>query len=102
GGRIADVGCGHGVSTLLMAQAFPEAEIVGFDVHDKSVATARERAAASGLAERVRFEQASAQEFGGGGYDLITFFDCLHDMGDPEAAARQALGQLAPGGALML
>jgi SAM-dependent methyltransferase len=95
GGRVADVGCGHGASTVLLAQAFPKARMLGSDYHQASVDIARKRAADSGVADRARFEVASAQTFSGTGYDLIATFDCLHDMGDPLGAARhirQALG----------
>jgi ubiquinone/menaquinone biosynthesis C-methylase UbiE len=88
GGRVADVGCGHGASTVLLAQAYPTSAIVGSDYHQASVDTARKRAAEAGLADRARFEVASAQTFSGTGYDLVATFDCLHDMGDPVGAAR--------------
>jgi ubiquinone/menaquinone biosynthesis C-methylase UbiE len=88
GGRVADVGCGHGASTVLLAQAYPTATIAGSDYHQASVDTARKRAADAGLADRARFEVASAQTFSGTGYDLVATFDCLHDMGDPVGAAR--------------
>jgi ubiquinone/menaquinone biosynthesis C-methylase UbiE len=88
GGRVADVGCGHGASTVLLAQAYPKSAILGSDYHQASVDTARKRAADAGLADRARFEVASAQTFSGTGYDLVATFDCLHDMGDPVGAAR--------------
>jgi 2-polyprenyl-3-methyl-5-hydroxy-6-metoxy-1,4-benzoquinol methylase len=88
GGRVADVGCGHGASTVLLAQAYPKAAILGSDYHQASVDTARKHAADAGLADRARFEVASAQTFSGTGYDLVATFDCLHDMGDPVGAAR--------------
>jgi SAM-dependent methyltransferase len=88
GGRVADVGCGHGASTVLLAQAYPASAISGSDYHQASVDTARKRAADAGLADRARFEVASAQTFSGTGYDLVATFDCLHDMGDPVGAAR--------------
>ena len=88
GGRAADVGCGHGASTVLLAQAYPTARITGSDYHQASVDVARKRAAEAGVAERARFEVASAQTFSGTGYDLVATFDCLHDMGDPAGAAR--------------
>jgi ubiquinone/menaquinone biosynthesis C-methylase UbiE len=88
GGRVADVGCGHGASTVLLAQAYPTSTIVGSDYHQASVDTARKQAADAGLAGRARFEVASAQTFSGTGYDLVATFDCLHDMGDPVGAAR--------------
>src|SRR4051794_4511806 len=82
GARVADVGCGHGASTLLLADAYPASTITGFDAHEGSIEAARKRAAGTGLTERVRFEVASATTFPGT-YDLVCFFDCLHDMGDP-------------------
>ena len=85
GGRVADVGCGHGASTVLLAQAYPKARILGSDYHQASIDIARKRAADAGVADRARFEVASAQTFSGTGYDLIATFDCLHDMGDPAA-----------------
>jgi 2-polyprenyl-3-methyl-5-hydroxy-6-metoxy-1,4-benzoquinol methylase len=88
GGRVADVGCGHGASTMLLAQAYPQARILGSDYHQASVDTARKHAAEAGVADRARFEVASAQTFSGTGYDLVATFDCLHDMGDPVGAAR--------------
>jgi SAM-dependent methyltransferase len=88
GGRVADVGCGHGASTVLLAEAYPKARIMGSDYHQASVDIARKRAADAGVADRARFEVASAQTFSGTGYDLIATFDCLHDMGDPVGAAR--------------
>lgn len=94
GALVADVGCGHGSSTLLLAEAYPRSTVVGFDYHEASIDVARKRAAEAGLADRVRFEVASARDFPGTGYDLVCIFDALHDMGDPVAAAahiRQAL-----------
>jgi SAM-dependent methyltransferase len=102
GARVADVGSGHGASTILMAQAFPRSTFVGYDGHAGSIETARKRAADAGVGDRVRFEVASAQNFGDGGHDLITMFDCLHDMGDPVGAARQVRHQLARGGTWMV
>ncbi|MBV9660869.1 MAG: methyltransferase domain-containing protein [Acidimicrobiales bacterium] len=101
GARIADVGCGHGASTLLLAEAYPESTVVGFDGHDGSVQAARKRAADAGLADRVDFDVATASTFSGT-YDLVCFFDCLHDMGDPAGACRHVLERLAPNGTLML
>jgi ubiquinone/menaquinone biosynthesis C-methylase UbiE len=98
GGLVADVGCGFGYSTLLMAQAFPQARFRGFDFHAPSIERARENAAELGLGDRVEFEVASAQDFGGDGYDLVTFFDCLHDLGDPGGAFRRAAQVLAEDG----
>jgi ubiquinone/menaquinone biosynthesis C-methylase UbiE len=88
GGRIADVGCGHWASSVLLAQAYPRATILGSDYHHASIHSARKRAADAGVADRARFEVASAQTFSGTGYDLVATFDCLHDMGDPAGAAR--------------
>jgi SAM-dependent methyltransferase len=102
GARVADVGCGHGASTLLMAEAFPRSEFVGFDYHQASIAHARSAAQAAGLADRVHFEVASAQAYPGQGYDLVAVFDCLHDMGDPVGAARHVLGSLAPDGTWLI
>jgi 2-polyprenyl-3-methyl-5-hydroxy-6-metoxy-1,4-benzoquinol methylase len=102
GARVADIGCGHGASTILMAQAYPESTFTGSDYHEGSVLGARKRAADAGLADRVSFDVASAQTFGGGPYDLVTSFDCLHDMGDPVGAARHVREQLAPDGTWMV
>lgn len=102
GATVADVGCGHGASTILMAQAFPRSTFVGSDYHEASIATARERAAAAGVADRVTFEVAPASAFAGRGYDLVTMFDCLHDMGDPVGAARHVREALADDGTWMV
>lgn len=104
GGRVADVGCGHGASTLIMARAYPHAQLVGIDSHAASIEHARQASAAAGLADRVRFEVADATAFSGPaeGYDLIAFFDCLHDMVDPIGALRHAGERLAPSGAVLL
>jgi 2-polyprenyl-3-methyl-5-hydroxy-6-metoxy-1,4-benzoquinol methylase len=96
GARVADVGCGHGASTIIMAQAFPKSQFVGFDYHEPSVLNARTAAKKAGLEGRVSFELASAKSFPGSDYDLVTMFDCLHDMGDPVGASahvRQSLKQ---------
>ena len=98
---VADVGCGHGHSTVLMAQAFPNSRFSGYDVHAPSLEAARANARDAGVAERVGFETARATDYPGT-YDLICFFDCLHDMGDPVAAARHAARALGPGGTVML
>jgi 2-polyprenyl-3-methyl-5-hydroxy-6-metoxy-1,4-benzoquinol methylase len=102
GGKVADVGCGHGASTIIMAQAFPKSSFIGFDYHAASVGWARRTADKAGMADRVTFEVAAAKDYPGTGYDLVTFFDCLHDMGDPVGAARHVRKSLAPGGAWML
>jgi SAM-dependent methyltransferase len=102
GALVADVGCGHGASTILMAQAFPRSRFVGSDVHDGSIAAARERAREAGVADRVRFETAPAARHPGEGYALVTMFDCLHDMGDPAGAARHVLSTLDPDGTWMI
>src|SRR5438876_4136256 len=101
GARIADVGCGHGASTLLLAEAYPASTVIGFDAHEGSIDAARKRAADAGLADRVHFEVASATTFSGT-YDLVCFFDCLHDMGDPIGACAHVRDHLAPDGTLML
>jgi SAM-dependent methyltransferase len=102
GARVADVGCGHGASTVLMAQAFPASTFVGSDYHEASIVTARERATAAGVADRVDFETSPASIYGGDAYDLVTMFDCLHDMGDPAGAARHVRQSLAPDGTWMI
>jgi SAM-dependent methyltransferase len=102
GVRVADVGCGHGASTVLMAQAFPASSFVGFDYHEGSIAVARARAGEAGVAERVRFEVAPASSYPGKDYELVTMFDCLHDMGDPIGAARHVHESLAPDGSWMI
>ena len=102
GAKIADVGCGLGASTILMAGAFPSSTFVGFDYHDGSIEMAKQRAAEAGMSDRVRFDVASAKEFPGSDYDLVTFFDCLHDMGDPVGAAKHVLESLAPDGTWMI
>lgn len=101
GASVADVGCGHGSSTLLMAQAFPASTFRGFDFHEPSVVAARKGAATAGLAN-VAFETAAAKSYPGSGYDLVCMFDALHDMGDPVGAARHIRETLAPDGMLML
>ncbi|MGC5311829.1 class I SAM-dependent methyltransferase [Micromonospora zamorensis] len=102
GALVADVGCGYGYSTLLMAQAFPNSRFRGFDFHGPSIEAARRMAAEQGLSDRVTFEVATAQGFLGGPYQLITFFDCLHDLGDPGGALRHAEEVLAEDGTCMI
>jgi SAM-dependent methyltransferase len=101
GAKMADVGCGHGASTILLAKAFPNSEFVGYDYHAPSIETAHQRAKDSD-AGNARFEVADATGYGEGGFDLIAFFDCLHDMADPVGAARHAREQLKPDGTVML
>ena len=101
GARVADVGCGHGASVVAMAAAYPNSTFCGFDFHAPSVETAGQRAAEAGVGGRARFEVATATGYTGL-FDLICFFDCLHDMGDPVGAARHAREHLAPGGTVLL
>jgi SAM-dependent methyltransferase len=102
GAKVADIGCGHGASTVILAQAFPNSTFHGFDFHGPSIEEARRRAADAGVQQRASFTQASAKEFPGRDFDLVCFFDCLHDMGDPVGAARQAHAALKPGGTVLL
>ena len=102
GARVADVGCGKGASTLLMAKAFPKSQFFGFDYHDKSIEAARELAKRDGVADRVTFEVASAKTFPGKDYDFVAVFDCLHDMGDPAGAAAHVRQSLAKDGTWMI
>lgn len=102
GALVADIGCGHGSSTILMAQAFPKSSFVGSDYHEGSIQTARQRAVGAAVADRVRFEVAPAAAYSGSGYDLVTMFDCLHDMGDPVGAARHVRSTLKPDGTWMI
>ena len=102
GARVADIGCGHGASTILLAQAYPESTFIGFDYHEPSISWARKAASRAGVAERVHFEVAASKSYPGRDYDLVAFFDCLHDMGDPVGAAKHVHGTLAPDGTWML
>lgn len=102
GAKVADVGCGHGHSTLLMANAYPQSRFWGFDYHAGSIQEAQNLARQQGLTDRVTFEVASAKGYPQAGFDLICFFDCLHDMGDPAGAVKYAAQALAPGGTIML
>jgi 2-polyprenyl-3-methyl-5-hydroxy-6-metoxy-1,4-benzoquinol methylase len=102
GAKVADLGCGHGASTILMAKAFPNSTFVGSDYHDGSIETARARAEEAGVGDRTTFEVAPAQTHPGSGYDLVTMFDCLHDMGDPVGAARRVSEIIAPDGTWMI
>jgi 2-polyprenyl-3-methyl-5-hydroxy-6-metoxy-1,4-benzoquinol methylase len=102
GGKVADIGCGHGSSTILMAQAYPTSRFWGFDNHDKSIETARQRAEDAGVSDRVTFEVVNAGELPDQQYDMVAFFDCLHDMGDPVGACRSAAQVLAPHGSALI
>ncbi len=102
GATVADVGCGHGASTIIMAEAFPASSFIGFDYHAPSIEHAKKAAQAAGVADRVRFEVAPAQDFPGTGYDLVAVFDCLHDMGDPVGAAAHVRASLAPEGTWLI
>jgi 2-polyprenyl-3-methyl-5-hydroxy-6-metoxy-1,4-benzoquinol methylase len=103
GATVADVGCGHGASTMLMARAFAKSRFCGFDYHSGSIEYARHVAGRDGLLDQINFEVASSKSYPvNGGYDLVTFFDCLHDMGDPTGAARHVLSSLKPDGTWMI
>ena len=102
GAKVADIGCGHGASTMLMAKAYPKSKFTGFDYHDVSIESARASAKRQNMKDTVTFDVASAASFPGTGYDLVTFFDCLHDMGDPVGAARHVRQALAPDGTWMI
>jgi 2-polyprenyl-3-methyl-5-hydroxy-6-metoxy-1,4-benzoquinol methylase len=102
GGRVADVGCGHGIATIVMARAYPASTFVGYDSHAPSIARATELAAQAGVSDRVRFEVATASDFPGDGYDLVAHFDCLHDLGDPIGAARRVRSALSPDGTWLI
>ncbi|ABF40174.1 conserved hypothetical protein [Candidatus Koribacter versatilis Ellin345] len=102
GAKVADIGCGKGASTILLAKAFPNSNIFGFDYHDKSIEMAREAARLEGVDDRVTFQLASAKEFPGDGYDFVSVFDCLHDMGDPVGAAAHVRRALKDDGSWMI
>lgn len=102
GATVADVGCGHGASTILMAQAFPNAKFFGYDYHPASITAAREAADAAGVGKRISFEIGAAKDFPANGFDLVCFFDCLHDMGDPVGAAKHVRKTLARDGTWMI
>jgi SAM-dependent methyltransferase len=102
GAKVADIGCGHGASTIIMAEAFPNSQFFGFDYHDASIDRAREAAGDAGVGDRISFEIASAKDYPGSGYDLVCVFDCLHDMGDPVGASAHVLETLASDGTWMI
>jgi 2-polyprenyl-3-methyl-5-hydroxy-6-metoxy-1,4-benzoquinol methylase len=102
GAKVADVGCGHGASTIIMALAFPKSRFFGFDYHEASIEAAKKKAKQAGVSDRVVFEVAKSTDYPGNDYDLVTFFDCLHDMGDPEGAAKHVFDTLDQNGTWML
>lgn len=102
GAKVADVGCGHGASTIIMAEAYPNSEFYGFDTHEASIEKARQNAEKAGVADRAKFRVASASEIPDEKYDLICFFDCLHDMGDPQGAAKRAFEVLNKDGSVLI
>jgi 2-polyprenyl-3-methyl-5-hydroxy-6-metoxy-1,4-benzoquinol methylase len=102
GAKVADIGCGHGASTIVMGKAYPKSKFTGFDYHDGSIASARESAKKQGLGDALAFEVSPAARIPGSGYDLVTTFDCLHDMGDPVGAAKHVKKALAPDGTWMI
>ena len=102
GGKVADIGCGHGASTVIMAQAYPNSRFWGFDNHDKSIETARQRAKDAGVSDRVTFEVASADAVPDQQYDMVAFFDCFHDMGDPVGACKRAAEVLGKDGSALI
>lgn len=102
GAKVADIGCGHGASTIILARAYPNSRFTGFDAHPASIEQARAHAAEAGVTDRVTFEVAKGTDYPGSGYDLVTYFDCLHDMGDPANSLRHTRQALAPDGTVML
>ncbi len=102
GAKVADVGCGHGASTIILAEAFPNSEFFGFDYHPESIERAREAADEAGVGDRITFEAAAAKDYPGGGYDLVCVFDCLHDMGDPVGASAHVRETLASDGTWLI
>jgi SAM-dependent methyltransferase len=102
GAKVADVGCGHGASTIVMAQAYPNSEFFGFDYHKPSIERARALAQEAGVGDRITFAQASAKDYPAKDYDLVAFFDCLHDMGDPVGAGRHVKDTLGKDGSWMI
>lgn len=102
GARVADIGCGRGASTILMAQAYPKSQFWGFDYHEGSIEAARKAGELAGVADRCNFEIASSKVYPGSGYDLVAFFDCLHDMGDPAGAAAHVRSTLKPDGTWLI
>lgn len=102
GARVADVGCGRGASTIILAQEYPNSTFVGFDYHEHSITAAREAALEAGVQNRCSFEASSAKEYSGENYDLVAFFDCIHDMGDPVGAAKHVRKSLKPDGTWMM
>ena len=102
GAKVADVGCGHGASTIILANAYPNSKFYGFDNHEASIATAKSRAEKAGVSDRVHFQAVGANDYPNEQFDLIAFFDCLHDMGDPEGAMKHASETLAPDGSCMI
>jgi 2-polyprenyl-3-methyl-5-hydroxy-6-metoxy-1,4-benzoquinol methylase len=102
GAKVADIGCGHGASTVIMAKAYPDSEFHGFDYHDGSIARAKEMAQAEGVSDNAAFDVATAKDYPGDGYDLVCFFDCLHDMGDPVGAMKHVRETISEDGSVML